>query len=98
MTHHQMGTIPEGLYGDYDQMGVIPEGLGHSMYSQMGGLHNQLGHIPAGLGVIPSGLGFMDKFNALSTTHKVALGAGVVVVGALVLKQMGVIKELPLIG
>lgn len=99
MQHHQMGVVPEGLYGDYDQLGIVPEGLGHSSHHQMGGYHNQMGGYHNQMGIVPSGLGgVMDQWNALSTTHKVLVGAGVAVGGAFLLKQMGVIKSVPFLG
>lgn len=105
MDYHQMGTVPEGLGADFNQMGIIPQGLGgnlqqlgHGKYQQMGGIPRGYHGVPAGYHGIPQGLGFMDKFNAMSDTHKMLLGAGVVVAGALIAKQMGFIKKLPLIG
>jgi hypothetical protein len=101
MDYHQMGTIPEGLGADFNQMGMIPQGLGHSSLHQMGHYPQGLGHYPQMIGGVPRGLmgmGFMDKFQAMSTTNKMLVGVGVAVGGALLLKQMGVIKSLPLIG
>lgn len=102
--YDQMGVVPEGLGADFNQMGIVPEGLGHD-YQQMGivpsGLgsqYSQLGSYNNQLGIVPSGLGFMDKWNTMSKTNKILVGAGAAVAALFLAKKLGYVKKLPLIG